>query len=87
MVLAIRTRLITSSKLSTSFGSSNEAISITDILPSRWLAETAHANGLAIGLKNSGELLSSWEKVPTRFQKDLVAAFDFSVIESCVRCF
>ena len=37
-----------------------------------WLAEAAHARGLAIGLKNAAEL------VP-----DLVEAFDFAVIENC----
>lgn len=50
-----------------------------------WWASEAHKNGMAIGLKNSGNLLSSWEGVPTRFQTTLTNSFDFSVIESCVR--
>lgn len=50
-----------------------------------WFADQTHANGMAIGLKNSGNLLSSWEGVATKFQAALVKAFDFSVIESCVR--
>lgn len=37
-----------------------------------WLAEAAHARGLAIGLKNAAELVG-----------DLVAHFDFSIAESC----
>lgn len=53
----------------------------------RWLSQTAHANKMAIGLKNSGELLASWEGDATQWQTSLVAAFDFSVIESCVRPF
>jgi len=39
---------------------------------------------MAVGLKNAGNLLSSWEGDATPFQTDLVANFDFSVIESCV---
>jgi hypothetical protein len=38
----------------------------------RWLAEAAHARGLAIGLKNAAELVD-----------ELAPVFDFSVIESC----
>jgi hypothetical protein len=38
----------------------------------RWLAEAAHARGLAIGLKNAAELVD-----------DLADVYDFSVIESC----
>jgi hypothetical protein len=38
----------------------------------RWLAEAAHARGLAIGLKNAAELV-----------RDLKNAFDFAIIESC----
>jgi hypothetical protein len=38
----------------------------------RWLADAAHARGLAIGLKNAAELVG-----------DLVETFDFAVIESC----
>jgi hypothetical protein len=38
----------------------------------RWLAEAAHQRGLAIGLKNAAELVD-----------DLVAVFDFAIIESC----
>jgi hypothetical protein len=38
----------------------------------RWLADAAHARGLAIGLKNAAELVD-----------ELVIAFDFVVIESC----
>jgi hypothetical protein len=38
----------------------------------RWLAEAAHRNGLAIALKNAGELV-----------EELADAYDFSVIESC----
>lgn len=49
-----------------------------------WFAQEAHAKGLGIGLKNAGELLSSWEGVATQWQKSLVANFDFSVIEACV---
>lgn len=39
---------------------------------------------MAIGLKNSGNLLSSWEGVATQWQAALTNTFDFSVIESCV---
>jgi hypothetical protein len=38
----------------------------------RWLAEVAHARGLAVGLKNAGELVGT-----------LAATFDFAVVESC----
>ena len=49
------------------------AISVNDQRAfNRWLAEAAHARGLAIGLKNAAEL------VP-----DLVDVFDFAVVESC----
>jgi hypothetical protein len=37
-----------------------------------WLAATAHQRGLGIGLKNTAELIP-----------DLVASFDFAVVESC----
>lgn len=41
---------------------------------------------MAIGLKNAGNLLADYDKTPGRYQKDLVANFDFNVIESCVSC-
>jgi hypothetical protein len=40
----------------------------------RWLANAAHARGLSVGLKNEGEQV-----------EDLVAYFDFSIVESCFR--
>jgi len=46
----------------------------------RWLAETAHANGLAIDLKNAGGLI----QVSEEYKIAVVAAFDYNVIESCV---
>jgi len=46
----------------------------------RWLAETAHANGLAIDLKNAGGLI----QVSEEYKTAVVAAFDYNVIESCV---
>lgn len=42
-----------------------------------FLATTAHANGLAVGLKNAGDLL-------TAHKTEIVAAFDFAVVEQCV---
>jgi hypothetical protein len=39
----------------------------------RWLAEQAHARGLAIALKNDGDQVT-----------DLVDAFDLAVVEQCV---
>lgn len=50
-----------------------------------WFAQEAHNQGMAVGLKNAGNLLSSWEGDATPFQTDLVANFDFSVIESCTQ--
>lgn len=41
-----------------------------------FLATTAHANGLAVGLKNAGDLL-------TAHKTEIVAAFDFAVVEQC----
>ncbi|ORY29001.1 glycoside hydrolase superfamily, partial [Naematelia encephala] len=41
-----------------------------------WLSQTARSHGLAIDLKNAGDLLQA-------YPKQLVSAFDFSVIESC----
>jgi len=46
----------------------------------RWLAETAHTNGLAIDLKNAGGLI----QVSEEYKATVVAAFDYNVIESCV---
>lgn len=46
----------------------------------RWLAQTAHDNGLAIDLKNAGALAQYSDE----YQAQLVDAFDFNVIESCV---
>ena len=40
----------------------------------RWLADTAHAHGLAVGLKNTPSLA-----------KQLEASFDFSIVEQCVQ--
>ncbi|KAL7423667.1 hypothetical protein Q5752_001249 [Cryptotrichosporon argae] len=48
-----------------------------------WFAETAHANGLAIALKNAGGLLVDDNGDATTYQSELVAAFDLNVIESC----
>jgi hypothetical protein len=49
------------------------AISTGDQLAfNRWLADAAHARGLAIGLKNAAELVD-----------ELAEVYDFSVIESC----
>lgn len=49
------------------------AISVEQQLAfNRWLAEAAHARGLAVGLKNAAELVG-----------DLLPAFDFAVVESC----
>jgi hypothetical protein len=44
------------------------------------LAETAHANGLAVDLKNAAGLITYSEE----YSAALVAAFDYNVIESCV---
>lgn len=52
----------------------------TDLANHRWLAETAHANGLAIDLKNAGGLLQT----SAEYSAAVVAAFDYNVIESCV---
>jgi hypothetical protein len=57
-----------------------------DVWPSdgaddRWLAETAHANGLALDLKNAPGLI----QVSEEYKTAVVAAFDYNVIESCVR--
>ena len=46
----------------------------------RWLAKTAHDNGLAIDLKNANDLVKESEDYKTA----LVDAFDYNVIESCV---
>ena len=40
----------------------------------RWLADTAHADGLAVGLKNTPSLA-----------KQLEPSFDFSIVEQCVQ--
>jgi hypothetical protein len=40
----------------------------------RWLADTAHAHGLAVGLKNTPSLA-----------KQLEPSFDFSIVEQCVQ--
>ena len=40
----------------------------------RWLADTAHAHGLAVGLKNTPSLA-----------KQLEPGFDFSIVEQCVQ--
>lgn len=49
----------------------------------RWWSDTAHSYGMAIGLKNAGNLLVQDDK-PQPYQQDLVKAFDFNVIEACV---
>ena len=49
-------------------------VTATDQLAyNRWLATTAHGHGLAVGLKNDLDQVSS-----------LVSAFDFAVVEQCV---
>lgn len=49
------------------------SISYSDqITYNRWLAQTAHQLGLSIGLKNDGEQL-----------KDLLASYDWAIIEDC----
>lgn len=52
----------------------------------RWWSKTAHSYGMAIGLKNAGNLLAKGT-VAQPYQQDLVAAFDFNVIEACVSLF
>ena len=54
---------------------------VSQLTKYRWLAETAHANGLAIDLKNAAGLIAVSEDYSTQ----LVAAFDYNVIESCVK--
>jgi hypothetical protein len=49
----------------------------------RWWADKAHGQGMAIGLKNAGNLLKKDGKAG-RYQQELVSLFDFNVIESCV---
>jgi hypothetical protein len=49
----------------------------------RWWSKTAHSYGMAIGLKNAGNLLVE-DDIDQPYQQDLVQAFDFNVIEACV---
>jgi hypothetical protein len=49
----------------------------------RWWADKAHGQGMAIGLKNAGNMLEL-EGEPGTYQNQLVRLFDFNVIESCV---
>jgi hypothetical protein len=53
----------------------------------RWFAEAVHNQSMAVGLKNAGNLLADWNDdglYNTKWQSQLVKAFDFNVIESCV---
>jgi len=49
----------------------------------RWWAGEAHRQGMAIGLKNAGNLLMK-DGVAGKYRDDLVSLFDFNVIEACV---
>lgn len=49
----------------------------------RWWASEAHSQGMAIGLKNAGNMLELNGKAG-KYQKQLVSLFDFNVIEACV---
>jgi len=49
----------------------------------RWWANEAHSQGMAIGLKNAGNMLELNGKAG-KYQKQLVSLFDFNVIEACV---
>jgi hypothetical protein len=51
----------------------------------RWWADEAHDQGMAIGLKNAGNMLEL-EGEPGTYQKELGSLFDFNVIEACVSC-
>ncbi|ORX39043.1 glycoside hydrolase superfamily [Kockovaella imperatae] len=48
-----------------------------------WLSQTAKKGNLAIDLKNAPSLLVDDNGNPTQWQKQLIEAFDFSVIEQC----
>ena len=49
-----------------------------------WLSQTARKNSLLVDLKNSDGLLVNSNGSPTKYQGQLVDAFDFNVIEQCV---
>lgn len=50
-----------------------------------WWSKTARKNHLVINLKNAGNLLVDPETGnATRYQQDLVKAFDYNVLEQCV---
>jgi hypothetical protein len=62
---------------------------MSPFLITRWWAQTAHSYGMAIGLKNAGNLLSEFNEdagkyQAGKYQSELVANFDFNVIEACV---
>lgn len=49
-----------------------------------WLSSIARSQGLMIDLKNAGSLLVDDNGDATSYQSEIVEAFDFVVIESCV---
>ena len=52
-----------------------------------WWSKTARKQHLVIDLKNAGNLLVDEDGEPTKYQNDLVKAFDFNVLEQCVSPF
>jgi hypothetical protein len=50
-----------------------------------WWSKTARKEHLVVNLKNAGNLLIDPETGnATRYQADLVEAFDYNVLEQCV---
>jgi len=50
-----------------------------------WWSKTARKEHLVIDLKNAGNLLvNETTGEPTKYQADLVEAFDYNVLEQCV---